>query len=324
MKAAFEPPSDYVPPSKGGGKNTLWMVLGGGCLVLLLVIGGLFAAGAFKAVSCCNQLQNVASRTMAAQQFATGWGSQLGAGDYQAAYQALTEGEKGRTDMAKFSALFAEHATGMQAAPPQLFNTTAVNHEAITDVSAWRISLQYSTPSAKEMVVVSFDTVLTGEEPVTFGVENIDVDKRPRVLGGEPPAREVLEFHDELQAGRYEMAYGRLPDAFKDATSLDTFRAFLDAEGSILVGTKLEIQEVAYPDPTRATVMAIATGEGRKGVVQYELQGSPMAGMQMWQIMTISPMMQAVTDADELSDMGGDEGDDRVESDASEPSAETP
>lgn len=324
MKAAFEPPSDYVPPSKGGGKNKLWMILGGGCLVLLLIIGGLFAAGAFKAVSCCNQLQNVAARTMAAQQFATGWGSQVGAGDYQAAYQALSEAEKGRMDLPKFTGLFAEHSTSMQASPPQLFNTTALNHEAITDVNAWRISLQYSTPSAKEMVVVSFNTVLTGEDPVSFAVENIDVDKRPRVLGGEPPAREVLEFHDELQAGRYEMAYGRLPDAFKDATSLETFRAFLDAEGSILVGTKLEIQEVAYPEPMRATVMAIASGEGRKGVVQYELQGSPMAGMQMWQIMTISPMVQAQTDTQVDVDAGAAEGDVRVESDADKATAETP
>ena len=36
MKIAFEPPSDYVPTSKGGGKSKIFMILGGGCLVLLL------------------------------------------------------------------------------------------------------------------------------------------------------------------------------------------------------------------------------------------------------------------------------------------------
>ncbi len=320
MKIAFEPPSDYVPSAKGGGKSKIWMILGGGCLVLLLLIGGLFAAGAFKAVSCCNQLQDVAARTMAAQQFALGWGTQVGAGDLDAAYQALTEAERQKTDINAFKALFAEDSKDLAASLPQLFNTNAVHHEAITDVKAWRISLQYATPSAHEMLVLSFDVTLVDPEANTFGIEGIDLDKRARVMGSEAPAREVLQFHEELQAGRYEMAYGRLPQQFKDSTSLETFRAFLDNEGSVLIGSTLEIGEISYPEPNRATVMAIATRVDKKAVVQYELQSPTMPGIQMWQIMAISPTLQT-NPTPELEDEGASDG---GESDGATPSDEMP
>ncbi len=320
MKIAFEPPSDYVPTSKGGGKSKIWMILGGGCLVLLLLIGGLFAVGGFKAVSCCNQLQDVAARTMAAQQFALGWGTQVGAGDLDAAYQALTEAERQKTDLTAFKALFAADARELGASQPQLFNTNAVRHEAITDVKAWRISLQYAAPSAREMVVLSFDVTLVDPEANTFGIEGIDIDRRARMMDSEAPAREVLQFHEELQAGRYEMAYGRLPQEFKNETSLETFRAFLDGEGSVLVGSELEIGEISYPGPQRATVMAIARRVDKRAIVQYELQSSPVPGIQMWQIMAISPTLQT-----NLADTPDDEGaSDAGESDGATPSEETP
>lgn len=288
--------------------------------MLLLMIGGLFAAGAFKAVSCCNQLQDVAARTMAAQQFALGWGTQVGAGDLDAAYQALTEAERQKMDINAFKAIFAADSKALAASQPQLFNTNAVRNEAITDVNAWRISLQYAAPSAREMVVLSFDVTLVNSEANTFGIEGIDIDKRARMMDSEAPAREVLQFHEELQAGRYEMAYGRLPQEFKDETSLDTFRAFLDGEGSVLVGSTLEIGEISYPGPQRATVMAIAKRVDKQAVVQYELQSPTMPGIQMWQIMAISPTLQTNSPSDSMDDGASDAGG----SDGATPSDEMP
>ena len=320
MKVAFEPPSDYVPPSSGGGKSKIWMILGGGCLVVLLIIGIFFAAGAFKAVSCCNQLQDVAERSMAAQTFAIGWGTQVGAGDLDAAYQALSPTAKGNMSLEDFKALVAENAADMKDVNPQMFNTNAVNQESISDIKAWRMTLQFARPTGKQMTLLEFDVVVADPDAKIFNVENINFVTRERVMSAEPPASEVMQFHQELQSGRYEMAYGRMPKEFKDATSMDAFKAFLDAEGSILTGSDLEVTEVSYPAQNRATVMAIARKGEQKAVVQYELQTPPLAGIKLWQIVAISPTLQ--TNVDNVPEPEG--ASDGEDVDAATPSEETP
>lgn len=319
MKAAFEPPSDFVAPEKGG-KKKIWMILGGGCLVVLLICGVLFAAGTFKAISCCNTLQDIAERSAAVRQFASGWATQVTTGDLDAAYQALSQQERAQISLADFKAEVAKHSAAMQGAYPQLFNIKPIDEKSISDAKVWRVSYQFMRLYEEQMLVLTFDVKVSETEEDDFEVENIDFSYRERVVAEEPPATEVINFHDEIQAGRYELAYGRMPREFKDATSMEAFKTFLDSEGSVLVGSELEITEVSYPSDGRATVMAIARKKDQQAVVQYELQSSPSTGLQMWQIVAISPTLTT----DEKKNEGDGDKAGGVESDVPMPSEETP
>ncbi len=303
-RLAFEPPSDYVPAGQTSGAKKIWMVLGGGCLLVLIAIGIAFAAGAFQVVSCCNQAKDIGVRTMEAQNRGAEFAMNLSSGDYEGAYAMTTEEFKGLKSKDDFVSEVKEYEKVLQSSPPQLMgiNARQGSGEGL-DVKRWRTNYQFAAPADTEMVVLSFDIVMTGEPP-TFGVTGVDFDRRTRNLAAEAPATEVMEFHRELQRGNYEMAFGRLGEGFKTETDMAAFKAFLQDQGDIMTDSELEIKEVGYPNAGRATVIATATTDsGQKAVVQFEL-ATPAPNLPMWQIMAISPMIESIPDD---SDMGSTE-----------------
>jgi len=310
---AFEPPSDFVADQGSGNKNKMWKVLGVGCLLILLLLGGLFAAGAFKMVSCCSTISDVAKLSMAGQEFGQGWVELLASRDYEEAYGKLSAEYRSRTTLEVFRARAEEHRERMEGAVPRLRDINVVSQQ--DDGWRWRQQFQFADSRSEQMLIVMFDVI---HEDETFWVESVDYDIRERLLSTEPPARTVLDFHQLIQEGSYEIAFGRFSDGFKQETDQAAFRKFLDAEGSVLKSSRIEIKEVIYNSKDSATVMAIVENKsGVRAVVQYELK-TIMPNLPAWQIETISPMVQG----ESSFRIGDDEQEMPVESDSADESGE--
>jgi hypothetical protein len=189
--------------------------------------------------------------------------------------------------------LLADHKPGLEAGSAVNINTEAnnanANVESFSDIRDFSVAYQVMSGSS-DSLVIDFDVVTVGEgDAATFKVEEIAFGVKARVFTEEPPAREVLEFHQTLQSGNSAFAYGRLAPAFKGATDRDTFDKFLEETGDILTKSTLEIRAVDY-SPTGATVMAHATTtSGQNALVQFELVEVQLAGVSGFQIAAIAP-----------------------------------
>lgn len=294
-KAAFEPPSDFVGGSGGGSSGTkkVLMVGGIGCGVLLLIIGVLFAAGAFKAVSCCNQVSDFAQKSAGAQEYALEFGRALHEKDFESAYKMTSDSYRSANSLEMFTAAFDPYAAHLQGAP-RVFNTRAGGvdgpAESVDDLTkGWVIALQFARPEGSEQLLVELDVAPQGE--AQFTIQGVRAESRARSLSSEPPAKEVLEVHDDLAAGRYEMAYGRMAPPFKQETDMAAFKGFLDDSNGVMISNDVEITSVEYGSPQAATVMATVTAkDGRRAIVQYELS-TPIPNMPVWKVMAISPVV---------------------------------
>lgn len=297
-RVAFEPPSDYVPSDGGSGssgRKKLWMILGGGCLAIVIAIGLLFAAGAFKAVSCCNQFQSTMEHTVAVQSFGHEFATLLGDQKVDEAYDRFGNTLQAKMTRDDLAEQVEQHSSYFEAAlSPRLMDTNARHgSEGITDVLAWRLRYQYASPKGQQMLLVDVEVERVDEQ---FEVVGLNFDVRSRSLSLEPPAQEVNAFHQELQRGNYEVAYGRLSPRFRTETDSDVFRAFLDDQGDLFTRSSLEVKEVEYEGRSRSTVVAfVESDSGKRAIVQYELE-TITPGVDQWKIASVSPMLQAVED----------------------------
>lgn len=322
--AAFQPPSDMV--SSGGGSSTtkkVFVGLGIGCGVVLIILGILFAAGAFKAVTCCNQVKGIAQTSMAAENFANQFADEIWTGKLDEAYGQTSTSFQSSMDAEAFKAAVEAHRDRMKSNQPRMFNMqleqSGAEKPSLDELAkgTWMMSYQFAGPQDETMLLLNFRVAQAPEGSTTaFEVADVKFDERPRNLPSEPPAAEVLEVHDMLQRGQYELAYARLGDGFRTSTDRDAWRKFLDDAGAPLTSSTLEIREVSYNDAnTQATVMAHAkTTDGRSTLIQFELQ--PMQ-QQMpgfgWRIVSIAPLIaetpkDAPTEAPQTNGSGATNG----------------
>ena len=297
--AAFQPPSDMTGGGAGGGRKKLWIGLGIGCGVVLLVIGILFAAGAFQAVTCCSEVKNLAESSVVVRDFGQSFADAVHAGNVDAAYEKTSPEFQAGMTPEQFAQAVEAHREAMQANAPRLFDMQlqSKNSQSIKDISKgkWRLSYQFAKPSDEKMLLLSFLVVAVGEgADQKFVIDDVRFDESLRDLEREPPAQEVLEIHEMLQRGNSQMAYVRLAPGFQEETDHEAFQQFLRDTGDVLTHSKLEIREVAYNDSnTQATVMAHArTLGGKDAIVQFELVPlqSEMPGFG-WRVVSIAPIV---------------------------------
>lgn len=311
---AFQPPSDMSPGAGGaGGAKKLWVGLGVGCAVVVLVIALAFGAGAFKAVSCCNQVQDVAVRSMGAQKFASEFADDIHADRLDAAYGKTSEGFRAGMTQENFKGAVAAHRARIASSPPRMFNMNvenAGNSTELGSLNTWRMSYQFADTKDDTMLIMDFTVESVGSgESAAFVVSDVKFDERARDLSREPPARAVLEAHRQLQGGAPQLAYMQMSPEFRKDTDLDTFNAFLADTGDVLTNSTLEIREVAY-DATgaRATVMAHAKAHsGKSAIVQFELVSpSPEFPGVGWQVAAIAPLIASDQQAPDVQDAGAE------------------
>lgn len=300
-RAAFEPPSDFSSGDGGGSSTTkkLLLIGGAGCGIILLIVGILFAAGAFQAVSCCNQVGDAVKKTGEAQKYGSEFALALAGRDFDQAYAMTSDDFRRDTSKEQFVSAFEPYDSYLDATP-RTFNvqagTSGQPAESMDDLGkSWTVILQFAKSNASKQLLLEVDVLAT--EDAGFVIDGVRAEERARAISSEPPAREVLEMHDDLAAGRYEMAYGRMAQPFKQETDVDAFKAFIKDSGGVMISNDVIIQEVDYVSDQQATVMATVTSEdGNKAVVQYELS-NPIPSSQMWQIMAISTPVQADPDS---------------------------
>lgn len=299
---AFQPPSDMV--GSGSGSSTtkkLFIGLGLGCGVVLIVIGILFAAGAFKAVTCCNEVKNIADTSVGAEQFAGEFAREIHQGEVEAAYARTSPQFQSDMPRESFDAAVEAHRDRLASNQPRMFNMQLEQHgdqkPSLEGMArgTWAMSYQFAGPQDETMLLLNFRVARSGsEDDAGFEVREVRFDERPRNLQHEPPAVEVLRVHEMIQSGQYELAYARLGDDFRSTADVEAWRAFLKEAGVVLTSSTLEVRQVSYNDAnTQATVMAHAkVVGGNDAIIQFELQAAtPELPGFGWRIVTIAPLL---------------------------------
>ena len=299
----FKPPSDFVEESGGGGGGggKKWLKIAGiGCGVVLLIIGILFAAGAFQVVSCCGDIQSISENTQQAGQVATGFGEHVLQGDWEQAHGLLTPDAQEKMDPGALEARFDEHRARLEGATPILRDITAAsqpqNQQELRAIDSWRVRLRFHPSSGN----VALDAVLVlelispaeDEEPPELGVSSLQLERRELDPRSEPPARVVLALHGDLQADRFDRAFRQLAPQMQKEQSQVEFRDFILSQGELFTRSTMKLQEVRYASNQKAQVVALLQiPDGKKAVVTYDLiRDASMPGM--WRVVGISPLVE--------------------------------
>lgn len=295
-RAAFQPPSDMGSGSSGGSSTgkKLFIGFGIGCGALLLIFGLLFAMGAFKAVSCCSDIQQFAGDATAAVTFADEFAQDLHKGNLEQAYGKTTATYQATVDRGTFEDLVETHRHRLNAPPRQAavnvehHGDEAPSMDALKNVT-WLIDYHFADTGDTTLLWANFRVV--PKEEGGFAIDGVLFDERPRNLATEPAPKEVQTVFAELSAGRYEAVHVRLDQGMRDTLSVDQWRTFLGAEGAVLTSGRMEIREVSYSDDGKqATVLTHhTTADGTNAIVQWELR--PGVGMLQWRVAAIAPLV---------------------------------
>lgn len=295
-RIAFQPPSDMSGGGSSGKKKVL-VGLGVGCGLVLVVIGILFAAGAFKAVSCCSQFQGAYNDSVEAQAFGESFATHIASGDVEKAYALTSPSFQSTMSEEAFTTAVEAHRDRIDGNRPRLHHINLEGEDAqnLDDIGkgTWRLQYQFASAADTTMLLLILGAVPQGEgEDRSFVATEVAFEERPRNLSMEAPAVEVQKIHQHLQNSQYERAYGRLGVGFQQSTSADAWKQFLNDAGPALTSSTLEVREVTY-EGDQATVMTHArTADGKSTLIQWELSqlaaGQPGFG---WRVIAIAPMI---------------------------------
>jgi hypothetical protein len=260
MRVEFNPPSDFSADPSSGSKKKIWVFLGVGCGAMLLVVGLLFAVGAFRAVSCCTDLADVGKRTITAQLTAQEVSLALHQGEYETAYRYVSSSLRAELSPQQFREVFRPHEELLQSGYPLLadMQTRGESLEELRDITAWTAVVRFIPPTGQEVLVVDLGLQWRGEEAdPAVELVSVHVDRRVRPLEEEPAARSVQVFLRTLRQGEWEEARRQLsPDSPLRQGELDGFRSFVRDHGEVLTGDRPRIESVAY-GPLEANVVVV-------------------------------------------------------------------
>lgn len=302
--------------SGGGKRKKLWVGLGIGCGVFLLIIGILFAAGAFQAVKCCDTVKDATERSAAGIAFGQEFAAKVANVDAPAAYAMTSEEYRAKVSPEEFAKMLAEHREQLSSSAPRLFHSeldVGPNPSPETLKTAkLKVAYQFAAPASEKMLLMTFWIDRQGEgEEATMSATDIEFDERPRDLALEPAGKAVLELHEKLQRSQYEQAYATLSPAFQGETEMAAFRKFLEDAGEPLTASKLTLREIQYKgDGTQATVVAHAeTRSGKSAIIQYEvLDSNPQFPGFPWEVAAIAPLVAEAAPAEKNEVKAADAG----------------
>ncbi|TXD38352.1 hypothetical protein FRC98_05515 [Lujinxingia vulgaris] len=227
-----------------------------GCGVVVLIGAVLAGFGAFKAVSCCGEFQELALVAEGAQEHAYEFVIDLRREDYESAYAALDASAQQKLDVEDVRNAFAPHTEDLNRGMPTPFGVTLLSRNDDQSEVVWEMTTRVAEPSAPHALQISLEVSYVGgegAEPV-YGVSAWDLTRVTRSLADEPAAMMALRFHREVANGRVEQA-----------------RRFVSAE-SELYGASLEefteqVAELQQLGVTPAGVVAVAPLDHRSAEV---------------------------------------------------------
>lgn len=249
------------------GNKKLWLYLGGGCAVILLVAGILFLFGAYKGVTCCQQ---ALERQRKARAFSVQFAEQIRDGDVESAYESTTRAYRDGTPLDALNSRLEPHREDIDGSMPM---PLAVNRRIDDDDDFWVVHVGFMPKSGATFVVMKLRLVAEGEgESLKFLVDGIDFETRQRKLDKEQPARVVGEFHEHLTQGKFQPARAMMTGKYAEEGQEEAFRKFVDGHGTLLSSGEIDVDAIRYAEGRKARVEATHRPEsGESTLVRYHL-----------------------------------------------------
>lgn len=247
-----------------------------GCAVIVLIGAVLAGFGAFKAVSCCGEFQELALVAEGAQEHAYGFVVDLREQDYESAYAALDVSAKQELEVADVRRAFEPHTEDLQKGMPTPFGVTLLSRNDDQSEVVWEMTTRVAEPSASHALQISLEVAYhggEGAEPV-YGVSAWEVTRVTRSLADEPSAMLAQRFHRDVANGRVEQARRYVAaESELYGTSLEDFSERVAALQGLGV-TPAGVVAVAPQDFSSAEVtLRVPRGEGALDVV-YEVSNT--------------------------------------------------
>lgn len=304
-------PSDFVEeastPSSG---RRLFKIAGIGCAGILVLVGILFAAGAFKAVSCCGDVSSMSQNTQQAAFQANLWAGHIQKARYDQARALFSPELAAQLDLEGFTAQFKPHTKLIISSVPMVDKITPViegdgsDLSAIRNVKAWDAIVRFypdeqAQENPSELIVTlhqGLSPKSTKEKPEIY-IKSFELKARKIEYSQEEPALRVLNFQRAIQLEGLEAAYAQLAPEFQQATDLDAFSTFIKEQAPILLKGDLDVRQVTYRGSEggymASVVAAISTTTGDRAIVTFELKRI----VNSWGIVGISPLIESKKEA---------------------------
>ena len=311
---AADKPSDFVdeaPAPSGSGRRRVMTILGVGCGGLMLLVGLLFALGAFKAVSCCGDTKQLVLRTEQVSLQARVFADALVQGQLEQAYGLLSEQARSGMTQAAFADQIGPHAALIRQSVPLPGRVAPLvsepqgqqGLEAIKHIDQWALTLRFfpsaqAEPGSAEVVMTlrAAHTAQSTPEAPQVRFELVELRQRPVLHASEPPAQRVVELHRRLQLDGPAAGYAFMDLAFQREHDAAAFEAFIQSQGDLFERGALEVNQVSYqpqPPTVAATVTTTLTSPTQRAVVTFGLLQGPLG----WGVVSIAPLIQTPAQA---------------------------
>lgn len=257
----------------GPGGYSWWVWIGGGCAVILVIFGILFAFGAYKGITCCTE---AIQQHQQVQTFSVEFAQRIRDGDDQWAYDQLTESYKSRTTPQEFADELATYREAMKGAVPQPIGTHRQYESAGDGKSGnyWRVTVAYLPSEGDRILLMQgrFVPNKSGEE-MTIRVGGLKFDRRRRSDVDDPASKLVRQFVSAVPKSDRKAVNGMLGGG-PDAGGASAWQV-VDSSPNVFETTNFDITGVRYHVGGEATVDArhvLDGGETRR--VRYHLRRS--------------------------------------------------
>jgi hypothetical protein len=311
--------------SNGSTKSnkSIWLWLGGGCAVVLLIVGIALAFGVYKGVTCC---QSTIEQQRKARAFVEEFAQDLRRRDYDAAWEKTSSSMEMRTSRKEFIATVREHQDAILRSNQinlESFNRHLGSQDPENSGSYWKVELAFMPRSGSEYVVMRLR--LVGEkvdQETVFHVDDIDFTTRERKLATEPPAEVVRRFNRMIAEKKVDVARDKVDrEAFGPAGGLEEFEQFVASHDDLLGGGAEAVIDVRYPEANRAVVdLRKRRSDGTEALVRYQLHKQ---GQLLWSITDIAFDVEAFDRPPKKGSGAAERADGGVDGGGAEPEGES-
>ena len=253
--------------------NNIWLWLGGGCALVLIVGGILLSFGAYKGVTCC---QSALERQKKARQFALSFAEDIQGAKYDKAWSKTSE--RLRLAITKDDLTDRVERVGAQLAETMLrvegLNQQIGGTNKDTSGSHYVVDVAFMPRAGTSYVVMKTRLINIGKsEQPEFRVDEVEFVRRARKMAAEPPAQVVQRFNKNVADGNMEGALNQVDgDAFAAGESTKTLKTYVAGEGALLEKSSFAVVDVRYEPGEGATVDARhELPDGSRQLVRYRV-----------------------------------------------------